>query len=71
MPSNKYLDTVVKEGCMVKRSQNKKPYTKVNFKQRWFVLSNTSLIYYDTDNKEVCIVQLSSYDINNNNNNNI
>lgn len=38
---------VIKEGCMIKRSQNKKPYTRVNYKNRLFVLTDQFLIYYD------------------------
>lgn len=38
---------IVKQGLMVKRSQNKKRFTPVNYKQRWFVLTNHSLIYYE------------------------
>lgn len=47
-------DEVVKQGLMVKRSQNKKRFTPVNYKQRWFVLTQSYLIYYDTDG-EVCL----------------
>lgn len=42
-------EEVVKEGFMVKRSQNKKRFTPVNYKQRWFVLTKNYLIYYDGD----------------------
>ncbi|KAI4463657.1 tyrosine-protein kinase [Holotrichia oblita] len=45
-------EEVLKQGFMTKRSQNKKIYTPVNRKQRWFVLTNRHLIYYDTDNEE-------------------
>ncbi|XKL64958.1 hypothetical protein PGB90_005044 [Kerria lacca] len=38
---------ILKQGLMVKRSQNKKRFTPVNYKQRWFVLTNHSLIYYE------------------------
>jgi len=47
-------DEVVKQGLMVKRSQNKKRFTPVNYKQRWFVLTRSFLIYYDPDG-EVCL----------------
>ena len=46
-------EKTVKEGYMVKRSQNKKVYTLVNYKRRWFVLTKRFLIYYDTDNEQV------------------
>lgn len=38
---------ILKEGYMIKRSQNKKPYTRVNYKKRLFVLTEQLLIYYD------------------------
>lgn len=44
---------VVKQGFMVKRSQNKKRFTPVNYKERWFVLTRQFLIYYDGENFEV------------------
>ncbi|XP_053994757.1 tyrosine-protein kinase Btk29A isoform X4 [Hylaeus volcanicus] len=40
---------VVRQGFMVKRSQNKKRFTPVNYKQRWFVLTRRFLVYYDGD----------------------
>lgn len=40
---------VVRQGFMVKRSQNKKRFTPVNYKQRWFVLTRRYLVYYDGD----------------------
>lgn len=43
-------DEVLKQGLMIKRSQNKKRFTTVNYKQRWFVLTRQFLIYYDTEN---------------------
>lgn len=52
-------DEVVKEGFMVKRSQNKKRFTPVNYKQRWFVLTKNYLIYYDGDSDvSACILFL-------------
>ncbi|KAF7987295.1 hypothetical protein HCN44_003057 [Aphidius gifuensis] len=42
-------DEIVKEGFMIKRSQNKKRFTPINYKQRWFIISRRYLIYYDTD----------------------
>ncbi|XP_063227607.1 tyrosine-protein kinase Btk [Bacillus rossius redtenbacheri] len=44
-------EKVIKEGYMVKRSQNKKRFTPVNYKQRWFVLTRQFLIYYDSDDR--------------------
>lgn len=38
---------IIKQGLMIKRSQNKKRFTPVNYKQRWFVLTSNSLIYYE------------------------
>lgn len=49
--AGKDADPVVKQGFMVKRSQNKKRFTPVNFKQRWFVLTKRHLIYYDSDSE--------------------
>jgi hypothetical protein len=46
-------EKTLKEGYMVKRSQNKKVYTMVNYKRRWFVLTRRFLIYYDTENEYV------------------
>ncbi|KOC62730.1 Tyrosine-protein kinase Btk29A [Habropoda laboriosa] len=40
---------VVRQGFMVKRSQNKKRFTPVNYKQRWFILTRRYLVYYDGD----------------------
>ncbi|CAG9762218.1 unnamed protein product [Ceutorhynchus assimilis] len=42
---------IIKQGYMVKRSQNKRVYTLVNFKKRWFVLTRRHLIYYDDENE--------------------
>lgn len=42
-------DDVILQTFMVKRSQNKKLFTPVNFKGRWVVLNRRSLIYYDHD----------------------
>ncbi|CAB0028715.1 unnamed protein product, partial [Trichogramma brassicae] len=38
---------IILQGFMVKRSQNKKRFTPVNYKQRWFVLTRQHLVYYD------------------------
>ncbi|XP_014482323.1 PREDICTED: tyrosine-protein kinase Btk29A-like [Dinoponera quadriceps] len=40
---------VIRQGFMIKRSQNKKRFTPVNYKQRWFVLTKRYLVYYDGD----------------------
>lgn len=53
-------EEVVKEGFMVKRSQNKKRFTPINYKQRWFVLTKNYLIYYDGDG-DVSIFHFSSF----------
>ncbi|KAJ8725070.1 hypothetical protein PYW07_016028 [Mythimna separata] len=42
-------DEVILQTFMVKRSQNKKLFTPVNYKERWLVLTRRALIYYDTD----------------------
>ncbi|EDS44049.1 conserved hypothetical protein [Culex quinquefasciatus] len=46
-------DFVIKAGYMVKRSQNKKRFTPVNYKTRWFELTRLYLSYYDIGNLEV------------------
>lgn len=46
-------DSVLKAGYMVKRSQNKKRFTPVNYKTRWFELTRLYLSYYDIGNLEV------------------
>lgn len=38
---------VIKSGPMIKRSQNKKKWSLVNYKNRWFELSRSFIIYYD------------------------
>ncbi|EAT33545.1 AAEL014182-PA [Aedes aegypti] len=45
-------DSVLKAGYMVKRSQNKKRFTPVNYKTRWFELTRLYLSYYDIGNLE-------------------
>ncbi|KAL1403820.1 hypothetical protein pipiens_005547, partial [Culex pipiens pipiens] len=45
-------DFVIKAGYMVKRSQNKKRFTPVNYKTRWFELTRLYLSYYDIGNLE-------------------
>lgn len=46
------MDEIVKQGLMIKRSQNKKRFTPVNYKQRWFVLTKQFLLYYDSDGEK-------------------
>lgn len=48
---------VIRQGFMIKRSQNKKRFTPVNYKQRWFILTKHYLIYYDGDS------EVSSFEI--------
>lgn len=50
---------IVKQGLMVKRSQNKKRFTPVNYRQRWFVLTSQSLIYYEP-NSDVSQFELTN-----------
>lgn len=38
---------VIEPGFMIKRSQNKKRWSMVNYKNRWFELSRSFLIYFD------------------------
>lgn len=42
-------EEVICQTYMVKRSQNKKRFTPINYKERWFVLTKNALVYYDTD----------------------
>lgn len=42
-------DEVICQTFMVKRSQNKKLFTPVNYRERWLVLTRKALIYYDSD----------------------
>lgn len=42
---------VVKQGHLVKRSQNKKRFSLVNYKSRWFVLTDQWLAYYEGDSE--------------------
>jgi tyrosine-protein kinase Tec len=55
---------VIRQGFMIKRSQNKKRFTPVNYKQRWFVLTKHYLIYYDGDGEvstfEICAIFVQS-----------
>lgn len=43
----------LKSGYMTKRSQNKKRFTPVNYKTRWFELDLHYLRYFDIENVEV------------------
>lgn len=42
-------DDILLQTFMVKRSQNKKLFTPVNFKERWLVLTRRFLVYYELD----------------------
>lgn len=42
-------EEVIRQGMMTKRSQNKKRFTPVNYKQRWFILTRKGLTYYDVE----------------------
>ncbi|CAB0002088.1 unnamed protein product [Nesidiocoris tenuis] len=52
MACNNEDEEVVKQGLMVKRSQNKKRFSPVNYKSRWFVLTKKHLVYYDTEGEK-------------------
>ncbi|XP_037958717.1 tyrosine-protein kinase Btk29A isoform X1 [Teleopsis dalmanni] len=49
---SEHLFDIVKSGSMVKRAQNKKRFTPVNYKQRWFELTKKTLSYFDIENVE-------------------
>ncbi|XP_073999639.1 tyrosine-protein kinase Btk29A [Rhodnius prolixus] len=56
-------EEILKQGLMIKRSQNKKRFTPLNYKQRWFVLTRRHFTYYDTDSdkkKERGRIQVNS-----------
>lgn len=53
-------DEVIKEGLMTKRSQNKKRFTSINYKIRWFVLTRQFLVYYELEN-EVSYLYLQTF----------
>lgn len=42
-------DEVVLQTFMIKRSQNKKLFTPVNYRERFVVLTRRAIIYYDSD----------------------
>lgn len=54
------LYDICKSGWMTKRSQNKKRFTPINYKLRWFELTKNFLYYFDTENVEVSVL-LSFY----------
>ncbi|EDW04057.1 GH10183 [Drosophila grimshawi] len=49
---SEHLYDIVKSGSMVKRAQNKKRFTPVNYKHRWFELTKRTICYYDVENVE-------------------
>uniref|UniRef100_A0A1B0BLA2 PH domain-containing protein n=1 Tax=Glossina palpalis gambiensis TaxID=67801 RepID=A0A1B0BLA2_9MUSC len=49
------LYDIVKSGFMIKRAQNKKRFTPVNYKQRWFELTKRTLSYFDVESVEIII----------------
>lgn len=52
------LFDICKSGWMTKRSQNKKRFTPVNYKLRWFELTKNYLIYFDVESVEVRFICL-------------
>lgn len=50
---SEHLYDIIKSGSMVKRAQNKKRFTPVNYKHRWFELTKRTFCYYDVENVEV------------------
>lgn len=54
------LYDVCKSGWMTKRSQNKKRFTPINYKLRWFELTKQFLYYFDVENVEVRSMQCMS-----------
>lgn len=50
------LYDVCKSGWMTKRSQNKKRFTPINYKLRWFELTKHFLYYFDVENVEVRLI---------------
>lgn len=45
-------EEVICQTYMVKRSQNKKRFTPINYKERWFILTKSALVYYDTEGEK-------------------
>ncbi|TDG44307.1 hypothetical protein AWZ03_009280 [Drosophila navojoa] len=50
---SEHLYDIIKSGSMVKRAQNKKRFTPVNYKHRWFELTKRTFCYYDVENVEM------------------
>lgn len=46
---------VILQTFMVKRSQNKKRFTPINYKERWITLTKAALVYYDTDGEVIIL----------------
>uniref|UniRef100_A0A336MD13 CSON014854 protein n=1 Tax=Culicoides sonorensis TaxID=179676 RepID=A0A336MD13_CULSO len=46
------VNIVLKGGFMIKRSQNKKRFTSVNYKRRWFEINLVYLHYFDVQNDQ-------------------
>lgn len=55
------LFDIHKSGWMTKRSQNKKRFTPVNYKLRWFELTKYYLIYFDVESVEVRFLFLFNF----------
>lgn len=53
---NERLYDICKSGWMTKRSQNKKRFTPVNYKLRWFELTKYHLTYFDVEGVEVSLI---------------
>lgn len=47
------MSETIKIGSMIKRSQNKKRWSLINYKNRFFELSHTHLMYFDNCEGEV------------------
>lgn len=56
LTNNNKKHDVIKSGSMTKRSQNKKRFTPVNYKNRWFELTKSLLSYFDIENVEVSFI---------------
>jgi len=52
---------VIKQGNLVKRSQNKKRFSLVNYKSRWFVLTTNFLAYYEGECQVKLIMSNSTF----------
>lgn len=52
------MSDIILEEIFIKRSQQKKKTSPLNYKERWFILTKEKLAYYDYDSeKGVCIHQ--------------